>query len=212
MQELPIPLDFLDCVSNLDPTSFQYFDCLFNYRTIILNDEIDTPILETVILPLLKFEKDDISSPVTLILNTPGGAVSDGLTLCNIIDNYKKPLEIIVPSYACSMGTIILCSGNKNPNVTKKCYPFSFALFHSGLTVLSGESTSVEDTMNFNKDVDERIKQYVIANTNITEEEYMSHHRKQWFINSSDMKRFGLVDEIIGEPAQKEETDGESTI
>jgi len=125
-------LGFAEATSSLDPIMYQYFKNLLHKRTIILNSEIDENILENVVLPLQDFEEDDSNSPITLILNTPGGSVADGLMLCNIIDNYKKPLNIIVPSYSCSMGTIILCSGNKNPNVTKKCYPFSFALFHSG--------------------------------------------------------------------------------
>lgn len=192
-------LGFANEVSTLDPIMYQYFNQLLKKRTIVLNAEIDESILETVVLPLKDFEQDeDKSTPVKLILNTPGGSVADGLMLCNIIDNYKKPLDIIVPSYSCSMGTIILCSGNKNLNVTKKAYPFSFALFHSGQTYVGGESTSVEDVMNFNKGVDNKIRDYIIANTNITEELYDAHHRKQWYISAEEMLEYGLIDEIIG--------------
>jgi len=191
-------LGFANEVSTLDPIMYQYFNQLLKKRTIVLNSEIDENILETVVLPLKDFEQDDSFEPVTLILNTPGGSVADGLMLCNVIDNYRIPLEIIVPSYACSMGTIILCSGNKNPNVTKKAYPFSFALFHSGQTYVGGESTSVEDVMNFNKGVDNKIKNYIITNTNITEELYDAHHRKQWYISADEMLEYGLIDEIIG--------------
>ena len=191
-------LGFANDVSTLDPIMYQYFNQLLRKRTIILNAEIDESILETVVLPLKDFEEQESDKPVTLILNTPGGSVADGLMLCNVIDNYKIPLEIIVPSYACSMGTIILCSGNKNPNVTKKAYPFSFALFHSGQTYVGGESTSVEDVMNFNKGVDNKIRDYIIANTNITEELYDAHHRKQWYISAEEMLKYGLIDEIIG--------------
>lgn len=191
-------LGFANDVSTLDPIMYQYFNQLLRKRTIILNSEIDESILETVVLPLKDFEQDKNDAPVTLILNTPGGSVADGLMLCNIIDNYTKPLEIIVPSYSCSMGTIILCSGNKNPNVIKKAYPFSFALFHSGQTYVGGESTSVEDVMNFNKGVDNKIKDYIITNTNITEELYDAHHRKQWYISADEMLQYGLIDEIIG--------------
>ena len=191
-------LGFANDVSTLDPIMYQYFNQLLRKRTIILNAEIDESILETVVLPLKDFEEQKSDKPVTLILNTPGGSVADGLMLCNVIDNYKIPLEIIVPSYACSMGTIILCSGNKNPNVTKKAYPFSFALFHSGQTYVGGESTSVEDVMNFNKGVDNKIRDYIIANTNITEELYDTHHRKQWYISAEEMLKYGLIDEIIG--------------
>lgn len=191
-------LGFANEVSTLDPIMYQYFKQLLKNRTIVLNAEIDESILETVVLPLKDFEEQESDKPVTLILNTPGGSVADGLMLCNIIDNYKKPLEIIVPSYSCSMGTIILCSGNKNPNVVKKAYPFSFALFHSGQTYVGGESTSVEDVMNFNKGVDNKIRDYIIANTNITEELYDAHHRKQWYISAEEMLEYGLINEIIG--------------
>lgn len=191
-------LGFANDVSTLDPIMYQYFNQLLKKRTIVLNAEIDESILETVVLPLKDFEQDKNDTPVKLILNTPGGSVADGLMLCNIIDNYKKPLEIIVPSYSCSMGTIILCSGNKNPHVIKKAYPFSFALFHSGQTYVGGESTSVEDVMNFNKGVDNKIRDYIIANTNITEELYDAHHRKQWYISADEMLEYGLIDEIIG--------------
>lgn len=191
-------LGFANDVSTLDPIMYQYFNQLLRKRTIVLNAEIDESILETVVLPLKDFEQDTDDTPVKLILNTPGGSVADGLMLCNIIDNYQKPLEIIVPSYSCSMGTIILCSGNKNPNVIKKAYPFSFALFHSGQTYVGGESTSVEDVMNFNKGVDSRIRDYIITNTNITEELYDAHHRKQWYISAEEMLKYGLIDEIIG--------------
>ena len=194
-------LEFLGVAENfsgLDPIMYQYFNNLLNRRTIVLNSEIDENILENVVLPLKDFEEDDNHKPITLILNTPGGSVADGLMLCNIIDNYKKPLEIIVPSYACSMGTIILCAGNKNPNVTKKCYPFTFGLFHSGQTFVGGETTSVKDTIDFNENVDNRIRQYIVANTNISDDLYEKHHRKQWYITADEMLDYGLVDEIIG--------------
>lgn len=191
-------LGFAENVSNLDPIMYQYFNHLLNRRTIVLNSEIDENILETVVLPLKEFESDNIADPVTLILNTPGGSVADGLMLCNVIDNYKKPLEIIVPSYSCSMGTIILSSGNKNPNVTKKAYPFSFALFHSGQTYVGGESSTVDDIVDFNRSIDKKIRDYVIKNTNISEELYDAHHRKQWYISAEEMLEYGLIDEIIG--------------
>lgn len=191
-------LGFANDVSTLDPIMYQYFLQLLQKRTVVLNSEIDENILETIVLPLKDFEKDTSTEPVTLILNTPGGSVADGLMLCNIIDNYKKPLEIIVPSYSCSMGTIILCSGNKNPNVTKKCYPFSFALFHSGQTIVGGETTTVDDIVDFNRGVNARIRDYVIENTNISPELYDSHYRKQWYLTAQEMLEYHLVDEIIG--------------
>lgn len=190
-------LTLIEEQSGLDPIMYQYFNHYQNHRTIIFNRAVDDSIVETVILPLKEFENDDSNEPVKLIISTPGGSVSDGLILCNIIDNYKKPLEIYIYGYACSMGTIFLCSGNKNPNVKKFCYPFSFALFHAGYSAIEGESLSVEDRMEFNKKIDNMIRDYVVANTKITAEEYKLNERRQWYLTAQEMKEKGLIDIII---------------
>jgi len=159
---------------------------------------VDENIIERVVIPLMDFEKDSSNDPVTLILATIGGSISDGFILCNIIDQYTKPLNVIVLGYAASMGTIILAAGAHNPNVTRKCYPYSYALLHAGSTAFSGESLSVEDAMYFNKRVDNKVREFITSHTKVTEEEYKEHERKQWFFDANDMLEYGFVDEIIG--------------
>lgn len=194
-------IDFLNEIieqTQISISDYQYFNQLLRHRTIVFNSDIDEKIVEAVYLPLRDFEKDSSTEPVTLILNSSGGSVSDGLILCNIIDTYKKPLEIIVPAYACSMATIILSAGKNNPNITKKCYPFSFALLHCGQTELSGETRSVEDTLQFTRSIDKNVREYIIKNTNITPELYDQHDRGQWYLTAKDLLEYGFVDEIIG--------------
>ena len=189
--------------TSIDPATYQYFTKLFNDRTIIFNQEVDERIFERVAIPLMDFEKDNSQDPVTLILATVGGSLSDGFIICNIIDQYKKPLNIIVLGYAASMGTIILAAGANNPNVTRKCYPYSYALLHAGSTAFSGEAFSVEDAMTFNKRIDNKVRDFITSHTNVTPEEYTSHERKQWFFDAEDMLKYGFVDEIIGVPNSK---------
>ena len=191
-------LTLIEDQSSLDPVMYQYFNHYKNHRTIVFNRAVDDSIVEMVILPLLEFEADEDNTPVKLIISTVGGSVSDGLILCNIIDNYKKPLEIYIYGYAYSMGTIILCSGNNNPNVTKYCYPFSFGLFHAGYSAVEGEALSVEDQMAFNRQTDTMIRDYVVANTKITAEEYKANERRQWYLTAKEMQEKGLIDIIIG--------------
>jgi len=176
---------------------------LLNARTIIFNQEVDERIVERVAIPLLDFEQDSSNDPVTLIFATVGGSVSDGFVLCNIIDQYTKPLNIIVLGYAASMGTIMLAAGANNPNVTRKCYPFTYALLHAGSTAFSGEALSVQDTLEFNRRVDDKVKQFIVSHTKISEDEYLQHERKQWFLDADDMLKYGFVDEIIGKEDDK---------
>lgn len=184
----------------LDPVTYEYFKQLLENRTVIFNQEVEENLIETVYIPLKEFEEDDSNAPITLILNSIGGSVSDGFFFAHYLAQYKKPLTIIVPGYAASMAAVILAGGGKNPNVTRKCYPCTYGLIHDGYISIEGaESRSADDIMDFNRRRDNDIKKFMIENTNITEEQYDAHTRKQWFLTAQEMKELNLIDEIIGE-------------
>ena len=187
-------------VYGFDAVTYQYFNQLLNNRTIIFNDDVQDYIIEKVYIPLRDFENDDSDKPVTLILNSSGGSVSDGFFLAYYLSNYSKPLNIIVPGYSCSMAAVILAAGGKNKKIVRSCFPCSYALIHDGYVALAAsESKTAADIMAFNDKVDERIKQFFIDHTNITEEEYNSHTRHQWFLDADDMIKYNLMDKIIGQ-------------
>lgn len=103
----------------MDPTTYQYFKGLQD-RRIVFNDEVDDRIVESVMLPLLEMDNDGSGKPITIVLNTCGGSLFDGMPLCDIIDNLKTPTTILVTGHAYSMGGYFLMAGYSNPNVTKK--------------------------------------------------------------------------------------------
>lgn len=184
---------------SFDAITYQYFHNLFDKRTIILNDYVCDETVEKVFLPMREFENDDSNEHVTLILNSAGGTVTNGFYLAQYISQYKKPLDIIVPGMAASMAGIILAGGGKNPNVTRYGFPASYVLLHDGYVALdSSEARTADDIMAFNKSVDNDIREFIVAQTNISEEEYDGHARKQWFIRADEAKKLGLLDKIYG--------------
>lgn len=185
---------------SFDPATYQYFNQLMNHRTILFNCDVQEDIIEKVYIPLRDFELDDSNEPVTIIMNSSGGSVSDGFFLAHYIAQYSKPLNIIVPGYACSMAAVILAAGGKNENVIRSCFPCSYALIHDGYVALAAaETKTANDIMAFNDNVDKQIRDFFINNTNITEEQYESKSRHQWFLNSKEMLELGLIDRIYGQ-------------
>ncbi len=201
MEEFDL-IDLLNIIKSAvgsDAVTYQYFYQLLKKRTVIFNKDVDEDIVETVYLPLKNFEEDDSNDPVTLILNSSGGSVSDGFFLANYLSQYSKPLKIIVPGYAASMAAVILCAGGRNSNILRVCYPSTYALIHDGYVALqASEAKTAGDIMDFNNKIDLQIKNFIIQNTKITEELYDSKSRHQWFLDSKEMLELGLIDEIIG--------------
>ena len=179
-----------------DIITYQYYKNL-EKRTIIINEQITSNIVELVMLPLLEMDNDGTGEPINIILNTIGGSLFDGATLCNIIDNLKTPTTITVFTYAYSMGSILLMAGYNNPNVKKRCYKHSTALLHAGSSYLEGDSMSVKDQFNFYQKFEDVIKEYTLSHSKITPEEYDKMERYEWYMTSDTMLEKGLVDEII---------------
>ena len=95
------------------------YENLLKNRIILINDTISELTIDKVVMPLLQMDNDGSGKKITIYVNTNGGSVYDGLVLCNVIENLKTEIEVIVLGYSYSMGSIILMSGKNNPKVKK---------------------------------------------------------------------------------------------
>lgn len=193
-------IDVNELISQLSETSnpvlYQYFKKL-QERKLIVNGEISSEDIEFTIMPLLDMDNDGTGKEITIYLNSVGGSVYNGLAVCDVISKLKTKTTIIVLGYAYSMGSLMLMSGANNPNVTRKCYPFSTALIHGGSDYLQGTNSQIKDYYNFNQKYEEKIKKFILDNTKISEEEYEKMSRYEWYMTSEEMLKYGLIDEII---------------
>ena len=201
MAELMTLGEIVDIIKSSTQTDFRdlQFASLLKNRNILLNYPIDESIVEYCIIPLLQMDSDGTNSPINIIINTPGGSLQDGMVLCNIIDNLKTPTTLTVLGQAASMGTYILAAGYDNPQVTKKCYPFSVGLLHGGTMALEGTPYQCKDAADFQDNYEARIREYICSHTKISLEEYDKRRKDEWFMDSKQLKEYGFVDYIIGE-------------
>ena len=195
--ELAEKLDAEQCILEETSVVNAEYKKLLSERKILINDIISENTMEKVIMPLLRMDNDGSGEKITIYINTNGGSVYDGLVLCNIIEKLKTPTDVIVLGYAYSMGAIILMSGKNNPNVTRKCYPFSTALIHGGSTYVSESSSQVKDYFKFNERFEKRIADFIVSHTTLTEDDYAAIERYEAYMDSDEMLEKGLVDEII---------------
>ena len=172
-------------------------EAIQNFKKYLREEEKSENTIEKVVMPLLRMDNDGSGKKITIYINTNGGSVYDGLVLCDIIEQLKTKTEVIVLGYAYSMGSIILMSGKNNPNVTRKCFPFSTALIHGGSAYISGSSSQVKDYFKFNEKFEKRIADFIVSHTNLTEDDYAAIERYEAYMDSDEMLEKGLVDEII---------------
>ena len=168
-------------------------------RKIVFNNNVDAAIIEDICLYILKWNKEDKDIPIEkrkkifIFTNSFGGDVFTGLHLCDLIVASKTPITTVCLAYGYSMGGIIFMCAKE-----RIMFKSSSLLIHDGSTSLSGSSGKVKDLQAFYGRVDERIKEIIISNSNISSEEYDKNIDRELYLLADECKEKGLCDKIIG--------------
>lgn len=137
--------------------------------------------------------EDDKRKPILLYLSSNGGDVDAGFALIDAIITSKTPVYTINTGYWYSMGFLIGLAGKRRfamPNAT--------FLMHDGSNFIWTSGSKAQDQAEFNRRVEAKIKQYVLAHSKLTEADYDAKQRVEWYLFSDEAKNKGFIDEIIG--------------
>ena len=131
--------------------------------------------------------------PIRLYINSPGGEVTEGFALVDIMEASKTPIYTINMAEACSMAFLIGITGTKRFSL-----PSSTFMMHepSGLTV--GKFSDMADKVAFNQRYQEKvIKKHVMKHSKMSEEKYTAVSTKDFYMLPSDALEYGFIDEIV---------------
>lgn len=168
-------------------------------RKLFINEDIEMATIEDVARHILQYNKEDIGKPVDerapilLYVTSNGGEVDSGFELIDVILASKTPVHTINLGYQYSMGFLIGLAGHKRYATRHAKF-----LMHDGSNFIYNSGAKAQDQMEFNRRVEERVKQYILTRSKLTAEEYDSKLRVEWYMFSEEAKAKGFVDYIIG--------------
>ena len=131
--------------------------------------------------------------PIILYVASNGGEIDAGFELIDVIRGSKTPVYTVNLGYQYSMGFLIGLAGHKRFAV-----PNAKFLMHDGSNFIWDSGAKAQDKMEFQKKVEARIRQYVVERSHITEEEYDSKLRVEWYLFADEPKEKGFCDYILG--------------
>jgi len=132
--------------------------------------------------------------PIKLYIDSCGGCLSDTFTIIDSIRLSKTPVYTICTGCAYSGGFFTFISGHK-----RIAYPHASFLFHEGSTSTGGTSGQFENYTAFYKKQLDQLKDIVLENTTISEEEYMKIRRDDVWYNTKEGLEKGFIDKIAEE-------------
>lgn len=168
-------------------------------RKLFLNSDIDQYTVADIVKHIMQINKEDKGielekrKPILLYVTSNGGEIDSGFELIDVIMNSKTPVYTINLGYQYSMGFLIGLAGHKRYATRNAKF-----LHHDGTNVIINSGTKAKDQMEFQDKIEARIKEYVIKKTKVTEDEYETHMRQEWYLFADEAKKYGMVDYIIG--------------
>ena len=129
--------------------------------------------------------------PITIIISSNGGALTDALALCDAIITSRTPVVTVCQDMAYSAAFLIFIAGHK-----RICYKHSSFLYHEGSGGAAGTYDQVQEANKNYKDLIDSVKNYVVERTHITKQKLGSKKNKDWYINANEAIDFGVADKI----------------
>ena len=134
-------------------------------RKLFLNTDIDQCSVSDIACHILQFNKEDKGvdplerKPILLYITSNGGEVDSGFELIDVIQNSITPVYTINLGYQYSMAFLIGLAGH-----VRFAMPNAKFLMHDGSQIVFNSGTKVQDQMEFQRKVEERVRSYIISN------------------------------------------------
>jgi ATP-dependent Clp protease protease subunit len=188
--------------------SYDIYSRLMKDRIIMLNGPVEDYMANLIVAQMLFLESDNPDKPISMYINSPGGAVTAGLAIYDTMQYIKCPVRTIVMGQACSMGSFLAQAGEPGKRIV---LPESRTMIHRVSSGTPGTSGSVhvqelqmEDTIRHfeeSKKVNKRLTElYVKHNTaGKTYEELFETMKFDTFLTAKEAVENGFADKVVEE-------------
>ena len=180
---------------------------LLKDRIILLTEEVNTVSATSIVSQLLFLESEDPDAPITIYINSPGGSISDGLAIYDVMNKVKCPIVTICLGIAASMGAFLLSCGSRG---YRYAMPNSTIMIHQPLGEVQGQATEIEIVAKRILTLRKKMYSIMSKNSNVDEETMAKACERDNYLTPEEALDMGLIDKIIDSPPkawEKEEVE-----
>ena len=171
-------------------------DELFSrHRSVEVVGEITRESVYSLILQLRYLHHADPEKEITMYINSPGGSVTDGLALYDVMEGISCPIRTVCVGMAASMGSLLFAAGNE-----RDILPHAKVMIHDPLTTgIKGNALSVEEASRRLMETREITASILAGHTGHTIEEVYEKTKTDSYFSAEEAVAWHLADRIIHE-------------
>jgi ATP-dependent Clp protease, protease subunit len=168
----------------------------FQTRSIYLWGIVDDKSSKDIVTKLLLLEADKPGEEIKFFISSPGGAVTSGMVVYDMMQMIKSPVSTICMGLAASMGSILLSGGAKG---RRFIFPHGEVMIHQ--PSLGGHIQGVSADMEIHAEQILRTKEMgariLAENTGQTIERIRKDFERDYWMDAQKSIEYGIVDAVL---------------
>lgn len=164
---------------------------ILHTRKIFLWGQVDDNSAKHVIERLLYLEWSAPGKEIQLIINSPGGYVTSGFAIYDMIKGITSPVSTICAGFAASMASILLSAGAKGKRFT---LPHARVMIHQPSGGAGGPASDIEIQMEEIVKTKRLGAEILAANCNQPVEKIIKDFNRDYWMSAEESVNYGIVD------------------
>ncbi len=175
---------------------------LMKDRIILLSEDVNELSASVIVMQLLFLESQDPDKPIHFYINSPGGSVSDGMSIYDTMQFINAPIYTYCMGIAASMGAFLLNSGEKGH---RYILPHARVMIHQPSGGARGQSTDIQIQAEEILKIRETLEKLMAQHTGQKVETVHKDCERDNFMSAEEAVKYGLVDKILKHRADLKE-------
>jgi ATP-dependent Clp protease protease subunit len=177
--------------------SYDIYSRLLKDRIVILGTQVTDEVANSIIAQFLFLEVDNPEKDIHLYINSPGGSVSAGLAIYDIMQFVKCEVATYCMGMAASMGSLLLTAGTQGKRYS---LPNTRIMIHQPLLGgggLGGQVTDIEIHAKELVRTKEKLTRIYETHTSQSYDYLARTMERDHFMSPKEAKEIGLIDHVV---------------
>ena len=174
--------------------AYDIYSRLLKDRIIFIGEQVHDDMANTVIAQMLFLESEDPNKDINIYINSPGGSVTAGLAIYDTMQYVQPDMATICMGQSTSMAALLLAAGTKGK---RYALPHSRVMIHQPLGGVQGQATDIDIQAKEILKIKGILAQILAKHTGQPLEKIREDTERDFFMNSEDALKYGLIDKVI---------------
>jgi ATP-dependent Clp protease protease subunit len=174
--------------------SFDIYSRLLKERVIFIVGQMEDQMANLIVAQLLFLESENPDKDINLYINSPGGAVTSGMSVYDTMQFVKPDVSTMCVGQAASMGAFLLAAGAPGKRFA---LPHSRMMIHQPLGGFQGQASDIEIHAQEILKIKKQLNTLLAEHTGQPFEKVEQDTDRDNFLDAEEGREYGLVDEVV---------------